>query len=398
MKQTMKNSITLICLIFCLFTSEVQAQNKIPQKGEIPILAWYSIPDSACTLARYQELRDAGFTATFPHLNKMIEVDRALAMCKKTNLKLLASCREISDKTTEAINHLKKSPNLLAYFLQDEPVCSQFAALGAKVKEIQTLDPKHSCYINLLPDCGADRMGAPYPEYVERGIKELGTKIVSFDIYPIHYSGVVDSWYWQLEVISSAARKANLPFWGFALLCTHGDYPMPTLASLRLQIYGDLAYGAQCLQYFTYWNPIDINYDFRLAPIDINGKRTFIYDLVKQMNQEIQQIAGVFIGAKVQSVHHLGDHLPYGMMRLYNLPPGFNVIDTHGTHALVAQLTNDGHHYVIIQNCELEKTMMLTVNTSESIKRVLKNGSIMNASIYANTTRLDPGDIQIYTY
>ena len=116
------------------------------------------------------------------------------------------------------------------------------------------------------------------------------------------------------------------------------------------------------------------------------------------MNQEIQQIAGVFIGAKVQSVHHLGDHLPYGMMRLYNLPPGFNVIDTHGAHALVAQLTNDGHHYIIIQNCELEKAMMLTVNTSESIKRVLKTGTIINASIYANTTRVDPGDIQIYTY
>ena len=396
MKQTQKNFFTLLFAVLCL--SGLQAEEHIPQKGELPILAWYSVPDSSCTLARYQELRNAGFTATFPHLETMQEVDRALAMCKKTHLKLLASCKDIMNKTPEAVKHLKNQPNLLAYFLRDEPVCNQFAELGSKVKEIQTLDPKHSCYINLLPECGADRMGAPYPEYVERGIKELGTKIVSFDIYPIHQNGVADSWYWQLDIVSSAARKANLPFWAFALLCTHGDYPTPTLASLRLQLYADLAYGAQCLQYFTYWNPIDVTYDFRLAPIDINGKRTFVYDLVQQMNKEIQQVAGVFIGAKVQSVRHLGDRLPSRVMRLYNLPNHFRVIDTHGAHALVSQLTNDGRHYVIIQNCELQTPMTLTVSTSNAVKRVLKNGSIINGDIYANTTRVEPGDIQIYTY
>ena len=385
-------SILLMCIPSAI------AQDRIPQKGEMPILAWYSIPDSACTLERYQELRDAGFTATFPHLNTLVEVDRALAFCKQTNLKLLVKCDELWNKTEEAVNHLKNNSCVLAYFLRDEPTCREFADYGAKVKEIQTLDPKRSCYINLLPDCGAAAMGAPYPEYVERGIKELGTKIVSFDIYPIRYDGVLDSWYYQLETVSAAARKANLPFWAFALLCTHGSYPVPTLASLRLQLYSDLAYGAQCLQYFTYWNPIDVTFDYRFAPIAVNGKRTFIYDLVKQMNQEVQQVAGVFIGAKVESVRHLGDRMPYGIMRLTTLPKGFNIIDTHGAHALVSQLNNDGHRYVVIQNCELEKSMMLTIDLAPSVKRVLKDGSIINPNLYDTTTRLDPGDIQIYTY
>ena len=393
----MKNTL-LTFIVFWVGISSLTAQERIPEKGEMPILAWYSIPDSACSVQRYEELRNAGFTATFPHLNTLAEVDRALAVCKQTNVKLLVKCDELWNKTAETVNYLKKNPYVLAYFLRDEPVCKDFANYGAKVKEIQTLDPERSCYINLLPDCGATALGAPYPEYVERGIKELGIKIVSFDIYPIRYDGILNTWYYQLETVSAAARKANLPFWAFALLTTHGNYPTPTLASLRLQLYSDLAYGAQCLQYFTYWNPIDVTYDYRFAPISVNGKRTFIYDLVKQMNHEIQQVAGVFLGAKVESVRHLGDRMPIGIMRLTTLPKGFNVIDTHGTHALVSQLNNDGRHYVVIQNCELENSMMLTLSMAPNMKRVLKDGTITNAALYDNTTRLDPGDIEIYTY
>ena len=393
-----KRTNIFLILLFCVSGSLSSSAKRIPQKGEMPILAWYSIPDSACTTARYQELRDAGFTATFPHLKTMAEVDRALVQCKKTGLKLLATCSEIMDQPETAINHLKSHPNLLAYFLRDEPSCSQFAEFGAMVRKIQALDPAHSCYINLLPECGGN--GAPYPEYVKRGVKELGTKIVSFDIYPIHYGGIAPTWYWQLETISSAAREAGLPFWAFALLCTHGDYPTPTIASLRLQLYSDLAYGAQCLQYFTYWTPIDAFFNFRLAPIDVHGKRTPIYNLVRQMNKEIQQVAGVFIGAEVQDVCHTGNNIPERVKHLTDedMPHLFTTINTNGAHALVSRLHNGKNSYVVIQNCELEKDMTLSVETRGKVKRVLKNGTIASLPQNNFTTDVAPGDIRIYTY
>jgi len=72
MKKTL-----LTFIAFWVGISSMTAQERIPEKGEMPILAWYSIPDSACSVQRYEELRNAGFTATFPHLNTLAEVERA---------------------------------------------------------------------------------------------------------------------------------------------------------------------------------------------------------------------------------------------------------------------------------------------------------------------------------
>ena len=47
----------------------------------------------------------------------------------------------------------------------------------------------------------------------------------------------------------------------------HWKYPHPTLATLRLQMFSDLAYGAQGLQYFTYWTPVNSEgFDYEFGP------------------------------------------------------------------------------------------------------------------------------------
>lgn len=38
---------------------------KITSKGDIPRLAWYSVPAGETTLQRYRELKDAGITVNF---------------------------------------------------------------------------------------------------------------------------------------------------------------------------------------------------------------------------------------------------------------------------------------------------------------------------------------------
>ena len=84
--------------------------------------------------------------------------------------------------------------------------------------------------------------------------------MVSFDHYPVISDGkgpasLRGEWYENLEIVSAAARKAGKPMWAFALSVPHSSYPAPTPAHLRLQVFSNLAYGAQVIQYFTYWTP-----------------------------------------------------------------------------------------------------------------------------------------------
>src|SRR5437868_3488260 len=81
----------------------------------------------------------------------------------------------------------------------------------------------------------------------------------------------------------------------FALTVAHGPYPIPTIEQLRVQVFSDLAYGAQGIQYFTYWTSKSDTWNFHEAPIDVSGKRTAVYDRVKQMNAEIRALSPVFL-------------------------------------------------------------------------------------------------------
>src|SRR5690606_19727717 len=133
-----------------------------------------------------------------------------------------------------------------------------------------------------------------------------------------------------------ASKKSGLPFWAFALSVPHGPYPVPTAGEIRLQMYSNLAYGAQALQYFTYWTPgINSSWDFHNAPIGLDGKRTEVYDRIKQINSEIQNLSGVFVNARLVSVAHTGARIPSGTRRIDKLPAPFKVLETGDNGAVV---------------------------------------------------------------
>ena len=115
------------------------------------------------------------------------------------------------------------------------------------------------------------------------------------------------NWYQNLEVVARVSADAGIPFWAFAMVVAHDPYPVPTVEELRLQMFSNLAYGAQTLQYFTYWHPGEgTAWNFHDSPINLDGTRTVVYDRVQTVNREIHSMAHLFLGAKVLSVYHTG--------------------------------------------------------------------------------------------
>jgi hypothetical protein len=52
----------LLMLILAFGLGKIEAQEKVISTGQIPILAWYSIPAGETSVERYKEMREAGIT------------------------------------------------------------------------------------------------------------------------------------------------------------------------------------------------------------------------------------------------------------------------------------------------------------------------------------------------
>lgn len=377
-----------------------QPSDTVPQQT-IPILAWYSIPEAFSTTERFGELAETGINLHFSFYSNANEVEKALDLAEEHNLKVIISCPELETETKKTVRRFMYHPALAGYYLQDEPTATQFGKLREWVKHVRAADSMHYCYINLFPNDVRPRKleASGYRSYVSRFLKEVPVPFLSFDHYPVVGETLRPIWYENLEIIAAASRKHNLPFWAFALTTAHDYYPVPDLAELRLQIYSNLAYGAQGIQYFTYWTPPVDAYDFHHGPITLDGKRTNAYELIKAMNTEIRALSGVFLGATVISVRHTGTSIPKGTKRFKKLPAPFLKIDTGNSGAVVSDLKNGDKKYLIIVNRSFLETMEVRIElNSNSVRQVLKNGKMHLLPSGLSFFQVEAGDVLILKY
>ncbi|MGN0233951.1 MAG: beta-galactosidase [Bacteroidaceae bacterium] len=396
----MKSIIPIMTLVIAMTAMPMTAKRHKEQKPQIPILAWYSIPAGEfATVERYQELRDAGFTLSFSHIYSYEDAVKALDLCAQTGLKSVFMCPELESEPETTVSKVRKHPGLGAYFLRDEPGNQDMPALAEWARRIESVDKEHPCYLNLLP-VHAFASGDDYKSHVQLFDSLVNLPQISYDHYPINQIGdsvFLNGHFWNnLEIVFKEAKLRNKPFWAFALATAHGSYPIPTADHLRLQLYADLAYGAQCLQYFTYWNPGTETWNFHQAPVMQDGRRSPVYEIVKQINQEIQARADVFAGARVTSVYHTGNDIPIGTQHLTTLPQHILHLDTHGQGALVSCLTNNGTNYVVIQNTSVTTSLQVEIITDQHMKLVMPDGTRQPASLYGTLHILTPGNVIIF--
>ncbi|MCE5174315.1 MAG: family 20 glycosylhydrolase [Bacteroidales bacterium] len=358
-------------------------------KGEIPIVAWHGIPPEKSS-DFFPLMKEVGiniYLCGYKDLNTTLKI---LDIAKSSGIKLITSCPELKSEAETTVKRLMSHPALYGYYLKDEPEMWDLPELGVWIKQIQAIDNNHPCYINLYPNWAWGK--EKYAGNVETFLHQVPVPFLSFDQYPIVEVNGAPSilrpeWYKNLEEIAAAAKKMQLPVWAFALAWSHNldsihHYPAPTLPELRLQMFSNLAYGAQTLQYFTF-----------KGAIDDNGK-TPIYNCIKTVNREIQNLSGVFLGAKVISVWHTGA-LPEGTHPIDKLPTPIKSLTTSGG-AVVSLLEKGDNQYLVIVNRNYRNSMELTVSIDDSVHRLMKDGSI--APIDVPTMQVDAGDMVIYTW
>jgi len=380
---------------------------------ELSILGWWGIPENKVSIERYQEAREAGFTALMQAASSAEKMRGFLDMAQRAGIKLSVSLPEFDEA---AISLLKDHPALMMWHVKDEPKYKDFETVAKTIRRIDAVDGRHPCYVNHIADASVS-MGVPdYSAYMERVLREFKPRLISADFYPCRLADttralpyrdvgsevyVCPTWYRQLEYLSGLAQRERLPLALFACDVAHNVidyvYPVPTVAMLRLQMYSNLAYGARMLQYFTYWNPYSkTRLKFHESIIREDGTRSPVYDRVRDVNRELQARAFVFMGAELVSVAHTGAEIPIGTKRLEKLPPFVRSLNTPDGGAVVAQFDGKTFNALVVVNRSPVKEMHLSIALDESAIRILDDGTKVPASAYGGAYTLSPGSAEIF--
>ena len=368
----MRTSIKKQLLALLLLWATLQLQ------AEIPIVAYFGIPLEYSNVNRFKEFKEAGFDVSICFYNDT-PVDtllRILDDAQKSGIQLLISSGWVSVQPHVGIPKLKNHPALYGYFLRDEPWPKDIQETARLYRAMAKQDTAKPTYVNLLPDYG-DGMPReikmpPYKQYLQQ-VSTIGLPFISFDYYPIRKFGIRDTWYSCLEDIRQESLRSGKPFLAFALCTPHAEYPQPTIEMLRLQIYSDLVYGAQAIEYFTYWTPKPTDvWDFHDAPISIDGRRTKNYKLVKRMNQELRGLLPLFDKAEVQTVNHMVT-IPKGTTKLLHAPINIKKMRVEGRQgAIVSTFKKDGHLYMAVVNKDYQNDMRLYITVKNNVTMLTK--------------------------
>ena len=389
----------LLMLLSCFFSTGSKATD------EMPVIAYQGVPDWSTSDEHFQTFSECGFTVSlyaYPSLDLLV---KACRIADKYGVKVLGKCPEMFNEPANAAKILKQEKGFFGYFIQDEPSVPEIRLREKEIEQLKRVDNTHPFYINLYPYYH-DNWVEPtlkvktYPEYL-KAAAATSCQQLSFDYYPITTAGIRPTWYHNLEMIRRESNRAGKPFWGFVLSVPHDVpytpdtfYPTPTMGSLRLQVYSNLAYGAQAIQYFTYWTPKPINFKYHDAPIGLDGKKTKTYNLVQQMNKELKQVAKLFLGAKILSVHHLGN-IPQGTLRQATMPDNIRKLKITGRHgAIVSQLEKDGARYLAIVNKNHQGKLKVRIKPRNSVPRHLTK-SLEEEQMKSSYT-INAGDILLF--
>lgn len=344
------------------------------ERETIPVITWAGVP-ADMSEEIFPMLKACGVDCHLGLYGDSGEARVALKAAGDAGIGLIPGFPGIRDSTGTAVAMLKDAQALVAWHIKDEPELSDIRWIAELVRQVRSLDVEHPPYVNLYPDWawGQD----DYADNIEAFASQVDVPFYSFDQYPVtEKDGEIQirpTWYRNLEVFSAMARRHGKPFWAFALTSSHhlgapsppAFYPVPTPGHLRLQVFSDLLYGAQAIQYFTAGGLYDSG----------TSERTPVYDIVKEVNGEIKAYSPVFLGCSVEGVWHTGDTVPLHTQRLVTMPHhAVKSLSVSGEGGVVSLVSNGGHMYLAIQNRDCEHDAVLDISFTRKVRLFTPEG------------------------
>ena len=297
----------------------LSASESVTDEAWFPILAWgptsWFTPEGRELVQEdFDLMKECGFTiagfAGPEHLDMIAAAglktyfwDNALASANLAD----PADPALPGLVADAVARVGDRPEVIGFFLRDEPSGAELAALGVLSSEVQKQAPGMIPYINLFPNgVSEERLGCPYEAYLERYTDLCRMPFLSYDFYSLprnREEEISDSYWLNLDQARNAALRAGIPFYYCTMGVTHFRHRRPTRDDLNFEIYSALLYGARGLAVFTYFTPAIGNY--RDAPISEFGERTPVWYDLRSVLKSVHNRAALLNSLESTAVYHI---------------------------------------------------------------------------------------------
>ena len=345
----------------------VFAHPSVPQAEQIALMTWDHVPTEDEQL---RGIKDVGMNIS--GMCKAADLPRVKAMglrcllndpvLRGYDLAHLPSDAQISRDVAELTKRYGSDPTVIGFYLHDEPQTPQMAALGHIVKALRAAMPDKIPFVNLFPYReGQAEWYTNYEDYVRTLVDKVHSPLISYDNYALTQGGMGDEFFINLELVRKVALEKRLPFWTCIQSVAHFGYQVPNDATLHLQVYSALAYGARGIEYFTYFTPQRGNY--RMGSVDQFGRRTATWEAVRRINAEVAALSPTLAKLHSVVVYHYPES-PKFSQGLFSSPlvhfihmvkdEDQYVSPPVAARFLVGEFEDDqGHAYIMIVNKDL---------------------------------------------
>ena len=385
------------------------------EKPTLKIGVYVPPPEDFLNEEQYGYLKEAGIDYVQNVGGKVSATEegnfKTLELARKYGLKVYVNDARMrgSDQEIEAlVKRYRDHPSTSGYIIIDEPDSARLQWAIDTYRKVIALDPDKTPYVNLLPDYAVNNYETGYVERWIEGVGPKNLKYLSFDTYPFKVKGrYMKSYYNNLDIIRRAGLKYDV-----RTSCYLQAFGMdnvwrrPNQEELRLNTYSVLAYGIKNPVWFPYWTPPrSKNEPFTgNAIMSPDGKKSELFDYVKQLNSEMHQLGKTLIHLDARSVYHTSDSLWMG-----TLPPPADFLlvpaQPH-TDLILSHLTDQktGADYMMVVNKSITAPADVTLEVSRSIKgvkEISKANDKPSKTAYAKSERqmritLLPGEGKLY--
>jgi hypothetical protein len=399
-------------LVVCLQGKELcaaEADGKGAWKPrEFPLIAWGGPPGELNNEENWKIIKEGGYTIGLSAATNKAENRKTLDICQKIGLPIFVidqritpdmttkpGWREVLAKTIADYRH----PALYGIYGWDEPASDLFGRLGAINDEFCKQAPDLLLHLNIFPNYATpEQLGTPtYREHVERYVATVKPQVLCFDNYSIMANGTIRANFFEnLATIREFALRSHRPAWIFILSTGCLDLADPSEGQMRFQAFASLAYGMKGILYFVYWPYAPLSTS---AIVDMKGKPTRLYPIIKRLNGDIRAIGRTLLTLTSIGTYHTGP-IARGATRLPSDAP----LQLPDDKSLVVGFFEDAGNtqYALIANADPHRSVDFSITAHAEVKRLLalspKNGAPSPVALQNGKAayHLQPGDGRLF--
>ena len=262
-------------------------------------------------------------------------------------------------------NKNKNDPNLLGYWICDEPFPNGYVNIERIVKEIKKYDKKHLFLINIGDNEYTTK------ENLDLFFNKINPNIISFDYYNFLNKVNLDKEFEKrLLLIHNESIEHNINF--YTILQAVGtkntsanflDWKEPNIDEFRWLVYKSLSYGSKGIIWF-HWDAED------WSVIHTKNKKRIILKL-KKINNEIKSLSRILSGLSNKSIYNFSYKK---QKKIYGLNNTFikNVDMGEGDNINISLFFNRyNEKFLFITNNNYKKNFYATFKVKHKLKNIL---------------------------